>query len=83
MATTIAPSYTTEIRIWSRIGHCPLTNRKGAFCDELIKKQIQCDSPTSAKKHVQELLKNTPNADKGYFYVTEYPNQNIRTGWIS
>ena len=80
---TTAKTYKTEIVIWSKIGHCPVTNRKGAYCDELLKEEIECDSPASAKARVKKLLTTVPNAAKGYFYIPAYPNQNMRTGWIS
>lgn len=69
-------TYATQIYIWSAIGHTPITKRKGAYCDKLREETIECDSPASAKARVQELLAKVPHADRGFYYVIGYPNQN-------
>jgi hypothetical protein len=71
----------TEIRIWSRIGHTPITKRPGAYCDELVFADFDCETPTEAKHLVQQLIRDVPGADYGHFNMPEYWNHNTRSGW--
>lgn len=73
----------TEIYIWSAIGHTPLTNRGGSFCDELIHTTVDCENPTEAKKVVKNLLMFTKHAERGHFNMPAYWNQNEQSGWIA
>jgi hypothetical protein len=71
-------TYDTEIVIWSNIGHTPLTNRTGAYCDELVRVTVPCTNPGQALELTQKLIKETPHGYSGYFNMIEYPNQNTR-----
>lgn len=83
MKTNQPTTYPTEIVIWSAIGNTPITHRKGSYCDELHRETINLESPKDAKEYVQGLLKSVSCADRGYFHMENFPNQNLRTGWIS
>lgn len=72
----------TEVYVWSRIGHTPITNRGGSYCDELVKETTDCTSPADAAEYVKGLMKRTPHADKGYFNISGWWNQNTRSQWI-
>ena len=74
--------YETLIVIWSRIGHTPITHRRGSYCDELDRCTIYCESPREAEFRLRELMEQTPHAYKGYYYLPDYPNQNVRDRWV-
>ena len=75
-------SYVAEIHIWSRIGHTPLTKRRGLYCDLLHKERHQVRDIEAAKKRMQYLLRITPHSCDAHFAVLEHPNQNLRTQWM-
>jgi hypothetical protein len=81
--TTTALTYTATLRVWSAIGHTPITKRKGSFCDELAKTEVEVANPAEAKLYLAKLASETKHAVKGYFEIPSYPNQNTRTGWSS
>ena len=85
MTTTaqIAATYKTEIVLWSAIGNTPITGRKGAYCDELVRTTIECENPARADEAVRDLINSTPHARKGHFFMPTFPNQNTRSRWIS
>jgi hypothetical protein len=72
----------TNVTIWSAIGHTPVTHRGGLYCDELIRTQIDCETPDQARLSVQALMLATPGADRGFFHMPDYWNQNTRSGWV-
>jgi hypothetical protein len=67
--------------VWSRIGHTPVTNRGGAYCDELARVEVSVASPEHALCMLAALFSETPHADRAYFNVPNWPNQNTRDGW--
>ena len=71
--------YSTEIKIWSRIGYTPITHRVGSFCDVLLETNILVENPEEAKERLSKLMKATSHAASGYYYISEYPNQNVRS----
>ena len=75
-------TYSTEIVIWSAIGHTPVTKRKGSYCDEILRTELQCTSPTHAKECVKVLINNTEHARSGHFSMPDYPNQNTRNNFV-
>lgn len=72
-----------EIRIWSEIGHTPLTNRVGSYCDELVCVVVDAATHAEAKAAGVALLKSTPHAVKGHVSMPELPNQNFRSTWMT
>lgn len=72
-----------EIRIWSSVGHTPVTKRAGKYCDLLVYKIIEVANVSEAKERTKQLIRSTQHATKGNFYCPEEPNQNKRTGWVS
>jgi hypothetical protein len=75
--------YPTEIVLWTKIGHTPLTGRSGSYCDELLRTTVLCENPAEAMALVRRLIQETEHADSGYFNVIEYPNQNTRNRFIN
>jgi hypothetical protein len=75
-------NYKTIITVWSRVGFTPITKRKGLFCDRLAKKVIECKGPLDARQAAIDLIKNTNHAEEGFYYMPEYPNQNIMSCWV-
>jgi hypothetical protein len=71
----------TQIHIWSDIGHTPITNRSGAYCDVLVQTTVECDEPHEARAIVDNLLQTVPHAHKGHYYMPHYWNQNKRSDW--
>jgi hypothetical protein len=71
-------TYNTTIFVWSNIGHTPRTNRAGAYCDELVRTNVQCANPAEALAMTQKLIRETEHGYSGYFNMPEYPNQNTR-----
>ena len=65
-----------RFKIWSNIGHTPVTHRKGAFCDVLAKGEFDAANPDEATAELQKRMKATPYAHLGAFFMPEYPNQN-------
>lgn len=74
-------TYHTVIIVWSNIGHTPLTNRQGAYCDELLHFETECADPAEAKALTQKLVRGIPHGYSGYYNLPEYPNQNTRNGF--
>ena len=72
-----------EVHVWSRIGHTPITNRKGAYCDELVHAMIEVSSPEDAHEKVLTIMENTPHAEKGHFNIPQWWNQNTRSSWLN
>ncbi len=72
----------TEIKIWSQVGHSPLTKRGGSFCDLLLDTEMDCETPAEAEKLTLQLMAATPHSARANFYMPEYPNQNIRQRWL-
>ena len=70
--------YETRIYVWSNIGHTPLTNRVGAYCDELVRTTVQCADPAEALAVTKKMIRETEHGYSGYFNMPEYPNQNTR-----
>lgn len=75
--------YETNFFIWSDIGHTPLTNRKGSYCDLLLEQSGFCESPREARIALDELLEKTDHAHKGYFEMIGYWNQNTRYDYVN
>lgn len=73
--------YKTVIVIWSDVGNTPLTKRAGAFCDELLHFETECENPREAKTLTQKLVKQTQHGYSGYYNLPDYPNQNSRNGF--
>ena len=74
-------TYQTTIRIWSRNGHTPITNRTGNYCDELLSTTVTCVDPEEAQHLASELKKTTPGAYSCHYVMPDYPNQNTRSGF--
>lgn len=74
-------TYETQIIVWSAIGNTPKTNRDGAYCDELVRMTIQCETPEQAKEITQRMVKETLYGYSGYFNMPNHPNQNTRKGF--
>ena len=72
--------YETKFFIWSDIGHTPLTNRGGSYCDLLLEQSGFCESPIEARIALDELLQKTEHAYNGCFEIIGYWNQNTRHG---
>lgn len=78
-----AHEYRAEVRIWSEIGHCPITKRDGAYYDELAIVQLSVVGPVEAFNRTVELIKAIPHGHSGHFTIVDYPNQNTRSGWVN
>lgn len=76
-------AYKTKIILWSKIGHCPVTNRKGDYCDEVARVEIYTIGPYDALEEARKLIKKTPHAFSGHYSIPEYPNQNVRSRFFS
>ncbi len=74
-------TYRTEIKVWSEIGHTPLTCRGGYYRDLLLDTECLCDDPASALAATKALINTTPGGASGHFSMPNHPNQNIRDGW--
>lgn len=72
-------TYTTEIKIWSRTGHTPITHRTGAYCDLLVDVKVECTDPDHALQVTKELKDKTQHAFACHFNMHGYPNQNTRS----
>lgn len=68
----------TQIKVWSKIGCTPITGRIGAFCDVLVDKSFDCESPVQAAELVAKLVEETHYAASGHYDMPEWPNQNDR-----
>lgn len=75
-------AYTAQITVWSRIGHTPITKRPGSYCDVLVETEVLCDGPTDARRVTLAIKHAHPHADRAYFYMPTYPNQNTRSNWF-
>ena len=73
--------YQTTIVIWSNVGHTPITNRDGAYCDELVRMTAEFENPDQAKSFTRELVQKTEHGYMGYYHVIDYPNQNTKNGF--
>lgn len=71
-------TYLTHVMVWSRNGHTPITNRGGAYCDELVNTYIECTDPDDALEKVAAIKAATKHAYACYFNMKEYPNQNTK-----
>ncbi len=71
-----------KIKVWSRIGNTPVTGRVGAFCDELVSKDIDAIDHKDAIAQVKAIMKETPNSDRGFYHMPEYWNHNLAHGWV-
>ncbi len=80
---TPAALYTATLTLWSGIGHTPITKRKGSYCDELAKTEVEVSSPTEARLFLAKLAGETRHAVRGHFEIANFPNQNTRSGWSS
>lgn len=76
-------TYFTQIRLWSANGNTPITKRGGCYCDEVLLLNGVCSNPQVAKDWVQDLITTTPHAVYGHFTMPDFPNQNIRTGFVN
>jgi hypothetical protein len=74
--------YLTTITIWSDIRNTPLTNRGGAYCDELLDFKTVCETPAEAETLTRSLIKLIPHGYSGYYHMPDHPNQNIRNGFV-
>ena len=75
-------SYKTIITVWSRVGNTPVSKRGGLFCDRLAEKVIECKEPLEARQATIDLIENINHAAEGFFHMPEYPNQNLKSGWV-
>lgn len=73
--------YHTVIIVWSNIGHTPLTKRQGAYCDELLHFETECENPGEARALAQKLVRGVEHGYSAYYNLPEYPNQNTRNGF--
>ena len=72
-------TYKTIVKVWSDVGHTPITNRGSSYQDELVHTEIECTDPTDAFNKTLEIKRQTPHAYQCYFYMPDYPNQNTRS----
>ena len=72
-------TYKTIVKVWSDVGHTPITGRKGSYQDELVNVEIDCIDPTDAFNKVLDIKLQTPDAYSCYFFMPEYPNQNTNS----
>jgi hypothetical protein len=75
-------TYKTEIRVWSQIGHTPLTKRGGAYCDLLLLTEIECDGYGDARLQAETIMRALPSGARGHAHMPAHPNQNYRSIWI-
>lgn len=73
--------YKAIVHVWSKIGNCPITNRKGNYCDELARVEILATDHKDARKQGREIAKATKHGHKFYVGIPELPNQNLRSHW--
>ena len=71
-----------EIKVWSNIGVTPITKRGGNYCDLLVDKKVAVKSISEARHITNQLINETEFGYKGFFYVSDHPNQNINNGWL-
>lgn len=74
--------YTCTIKIWSDIGHTPITNRKGAYCDELKTFSIAVYSHEQAIENVKDAIRAIPHAVSGHYNIINYPNHNKASNFV-
>jgi hypothetical protein len=79
----IIMKYPTQIRLWTKLGHTPVTGRSGPYYDELLHTTVLCENPAEATALVRKLIQETEHADSGYFRMPEYPNHNINSRFIN
>ncbi len=68
----------TKIYIHSQIGHTPVTERDGAYCDKLVEATIDCKDFNDAKEQLKRIFQQTPFAHYASFDMFEHSNQNLR-----
>ncbi len=83
MNATETKTLTAYIFVWSEIGDCPVTGRKGSYCDELVRTDIQVRNIDDAIQHAKTLLIITPHAHYAHDDVPAHWNQNMRAGYVS
>jgi len=71
-----------KIKVWSTNGHTPITNRGGAYCNLLVDVEFDCETPEQAEAETRRLIRETPGGARGFFYMSDHPNQNTRLRWI-
>ncbi len=71
-----------EIKVWSAIGHTPLTNRGGSFCDLLVDTVIEVSDIAEARIKAKQFVRCTPEGNTGHYNLPEHPNQNTRSGYV-
>jgi len=76
-------THTAFLKVWSSIGHTPITNRRGPYCDLLVDTTVEVVGPGEARDALTKLIEATPHANDGHFDVPSHPNQNTRTGWVT
>lgn len=69
------------IRVWSAIGHTPVTGRKGAYCDELVRVENVYSSVDEIVKTMRDTLENTRYGVDAHYDAPDAPN-NFKTGWM-
>jgi len=74
--------YRCEIKIWSKVGHTPITKRSGSYCDVLHKQTIEVRDVSQAHRFTKHLLKEIKFADSGHYFMPEFPNQNTRSNFV-
>lgn len=72
-----ANTFPCTVTLWSAYGHTPITHREGLFCDVVALETINVQDHEDAIKQAREMLKATPHAVKGHFYIREGYNQNL------
>ncbi len=73
----------TKVYVWSNIGNTPITKRGGSFCDVLVEREIECETPEQARAEVKALIRSTPHGGYGHFNMPDFWNQNTRSSFVS
>lgn len=81
MTTTSEIKLIAEIHVWSEIGHTPLSNRGGSYCDQLAYVEVEVNSPAEAREKAIALLQTTPHGNHAHYNVPGFWNQNTRSGY--
>lgn len=74
--------YKVDYKIWSQIGHTPITNRWGNYCDLLDEGEFLATGPCDARLKLKEIHSKIEHAYKCHFFIPDFPNQNVRQDWI-
>lgn len=72
-----------EIRIWSDVGHTPVTGRGSGFRDLLVDTTIDVTGPEDARAKARQLIRETPHGVTGHASLPTWWNQNEREHWVS